>query len=68
MRKYRYGDPTKVSFFRKYGNFLYFFAAWNLLGMVAWKSMSLNKKTTEESWEEKTSSKSTHFGCLVLGY
>ena len=66
MKKYRYGDPTKISFFKKYGNFLYFFAAWNLLGLVAWKSMNVKKKTVDETWDEKTSSKSTQTGRLRL--
>lgn len=65
MKKYRYGDPTKISLFKKYGNFLYFFAAWNLLGIVVWKSMSVKKKTVDETWDEKTSSKARALKLVV---
>ena len=60
MKKYRFGDPSKSGFFRKYGNFVYFFTAWNLLGIIVWKSMSKNKSGTEEKWDEMSSSKIDH--------
>jgi hypothetical protein len=57
MKKFRYGDPSEIGFFRKYGNFLYFFAAWNLMGFVIWKSMSANQSTKDKDWGEKSGSK-----------
>ena len=59
MKKYRYGDPTKVGILKKYGGFLYFFAAWNMLGLVAWKAMSVNKQSKDENWSKMSSSKNT---------
>ncbi|KAK7104012.1 hypothetical protein V1264_018790 [Littorina saxatilis] len=55
MKKFRYGDPLKVSLFRKYSQFIYLFVAWNFFGVVIWKSMNANKKKEDSSWDEKTS-------------
>ncbi|KAK7504837.1 hypothetical protein BaRGS_00003865 [Batillaria attramentaria] len=55
MRKYRYGNPTQHGIFRKYGNFIYFFAAWNLFGFVVWKTMTAQKRKEDKDWDSKSS-------------
>lgn len=54
MRKYRYGNPNQQGIFRKYGNFIYFFVAWNFFGVVIWKALGAQKKAHDKDWDEKS--------------
>ncbi|PVD32300.1 hypothetical protein C0Q70_07733 [Pomacea canaliculata] len=54
MKKYRYGDPAKSGILRKYGRWIYFVVAWNLLGVVAWNALNVKKSKSDENWDSKS--------------
>lgn len=54
MKRYRFNSPNQT-LFAKYSKYLYFFAAWNVLGMVLFAKVS-NKLRNENPEYDKLSS------------
>ncbi|KAL5007963.1 hypothetical protein ScPMuIL_013544 [Solemya velum] len=55
MRRYRYGDPSKIGAFRTVTSLVYFVVAWNAVGIIAYYAWSKKKTKEDPDFEKKTS-------------
>ena len=51
MKRYRFNSPNQT-LFAKYSKYLYFFAAWNVLGMVLFAKVSTKVQTENPEYDK----------------